>query len=71
MNAVDRRNSARLQLACDRFVRRQHELFDELMRFVILDPLQLHRLARVIQTHFYFGEIEVEGSVLKTFASQQ
>ena len=49
VNAVDRRDEAILQFTRDRFVRREHELLDQLMRFVVLDPLEPDRLAFLVE----------------------
>src|SRR5262249_44178651 len=70
MNAVYRWNCALLQFACDGFVCRQHEFFDQLMRFIVLYTLQSDRLALLIDPHFYLGKIEVQRAVVESFAPQ-
>ena len=59
------------QLARDRFVGGEHEFFNQLMRFVILDALEPNRFAVFIEIHFHFREIEVERAMLESFAAQQ
>src|SRR5215831_17796928 len=70
MNAIDRWNCAFLQFACDSFVCRQHEFFDQLMRFIILYTLQSDRLALLIDPHSYLGKIEVQRAVVESFPPQ-
>ena len=58
------------ELAPHRFVRREHELFNQLVRFVILNPLQTNRLAAGVDVNFDLGEIEIERAMLEAFAAQ-
>ena len=44
VHAVDRGNEPVLQFKRDRFVRREHEFLDQLMRLIVFDPLQPDRL---------------------------
>src|SRR4030095_6354486 len=60
VNAVDRRNRAMPELTPNRFIRREHEFFDQLMRFVVLDPFEPDRLVVGIVINFHFREIEIE-----------
>src|SRR5215471_4456321 len=71
VNAVDAGNRALLELACDRLVCRQHELFDQLMRFVVLNAFQSYRMTLFIDPDFYLWKIEVERAVLESFPPQQ
>ena len=71
MNTVDRRNGALFQFPRDRFIRGQHTFLDQLVRFVILDTLQLDRLAVLVQAHLYFWKIEIERAVFESFPPQQ
>ena len=59
------------KLACDRFVRREHELLDQLMRFIVLNALQFYRFARWIDIYLHLWKIEIERAVLETFAAQE
>jgi hypothetical protein len=71
VDAIDRRDEPVLQLARDRFVRREHEFLDQLMRLVVLDPLEPDRLAPFVEPHFHFREIEVERAVLENAAAEE
>src|SRR5580704_12276806 len=71
VNAVNSGDRAMPQLARYRFVGCEHEFFDQLMRFVVLDALEPNRLALWIEINFHFGEIEIERAMFKTFATQQ
>src|SRR6266513_4522959 len=71
MNPVNRGNGSVPQLARDRLVRGQHEFFNQLMRFVVLDPLQTNWPAVCINMHFYFRKIEIERAMLESLAAQQ
>src|ERR1700719_211886 len=71
VNAVNCGERSMPQLTRDRFVRREHEFFDELMRFVVLDSLQPDGLAIGVDVNFDFREIEIERAVLETFTTQQ
>src|ERR1700757_3018147 len=59
VNAINGGNRALLKLPRDSFVCCQHEFFDQLVRFVILDALQFYWLPLFIHPDFYFWEIEV------------
>src|SRR6266853_3392013 len=59
VDAIDGGNSAFLELPGDRFVRCQHEFFDELVRFVILHALQSYWVTLFIDPDFYFRKIEI------------
>ena len=71
MHAVDRGNEPIFQFKRDRFVRREHEFLDQLMRLIVLDPLQEDWLSLRIEPHFHFREIEIEGALLEALAPQQ
>ena len=49
------------------FVRQQHEFFDELVRFVVLDLLDALREAVGVDVDFDFGHVEVERAVAHAF----
>src|SRR4051812_16219716 len=51
VDAIDRRNEPVFQLTSDGFVRGEHELFDQLMRLVVLDSLELDRFALLVEPH--------------------
>src|SRR6266446_7321833 len=71
VNAIDCGNGAVLQLARHGLVRGQHEFFDQLMRFIILDALKAHWLASFIQPYFYVRKIEIERAMLESLSPQQ
>src|SRR5437016_14487534 len=66
VDPIDGRNRALFQLARDRFVCGQHEFFDKLVRFIILDTFQLYWVPVFIDPDFYLGEIEVKGAMLES-----
>ena len=59
------------QLARDCFVSREHEFFDQLMRFIVLDSFEPCRFAVFVDIDFHFREIEIERALLESFAAQQ
>ena len=71
VNAIDRRDCALFQFPRDRFVGREHEFFDQLMRFIVLDPLQSHRFALLVDADFHFREIKIERAVLEAFLAAE
>ena len=71
MHAIDRRDRSVPQLARNRFVGREHEFFDQLMRFIVLDPLEPRRLAVSIDINFDLWKIEIERAVLEAFAAKK
>src|SRR5713101_3211144 len=71
MDSVNRWDGPLSKLACDRFVRREHELLDQLMRFIVLNALQFYRFARCIDIYLHLWKIEIERAVLETFAAQE
>ena len=68
VHAIDRGDGPVLKFARDRFVRREHELFDQLMRLIVFDPFEEDRPAFRVQSHFHFWKIEVERSVFETLS---
>ena len=71
MNAINRRHEPILQLARNRFVGREHEFLDQLMRFVVLDSLETQRASGLfVDDHFHFRKIEVERAVGETAPAQ-
>src|SRR3954447_15151912 len=71
MNAINRGDEAILQFARNGFIRGQHKLLDELVRFVVLDPLEADRFALLIEAHLHFRKIEIERTVLKTLSAEK
>src|SRR5215471_5160371 len=71
VNAVDCWNGALFQFPSYRFVCRQHEFFDQLMRFIVLDTLQSNWLAVCIDPDFYLREIKLQRAVFESFSPQQ
>src|SRR5947199_868453 len=71
VNAVDCWNCALFQFPRDRFVCRQHEFFDQLMRFVVLDTFQSYGFAVRIDADFYLWRIKVKRAVFESFSPQQ
>ena len=66
VDTINRRYKPVLQLGRDRFIGGQHELLDQLMGLVVLDPLEPERSAGFsIDDDFHFREIEVERAVGK------
>src|SRR5258707_413362 len=59
------------KLGCARLVRREHELPDQLMRFIVLNALESYRFARWIDIYLHLWKIEIERAVLETFAAQE
>ena len=70
VDAIDGGNRAFLELPGDRFVRCQHEFFDQLVRFVVLNALQSYWVTLSIDPDFYFWEIEIERAMLEPFPPQ-
>src|SRR5438094_1269711 len=66
VDPIDGRNRALFELARDSFVCGQHEFFDKLVRFIILDTLQLYGVSVFIDPDFYLREVEVQGAVLES-----
>src|ERR1051325_10636960 len=72
VDAKDGRDETMLKLARDRFVGREHEFFDQLMRLVVLDSLETERAAaRLIDDHFHLRKIEIERTVRKAALAQK
>ena len=71
MHAIDRGDRPILELTRHGFVRREHEFFDQLVRFIVLDAFEEDRLAFLVQPHFHLWKIEVEGSLLETLLAQK
>ena len=71
VDAINGWNEPVLQLARDGFIRREHELLDQLMGLVVLDPLELDRLALRVEPHFHFRKIEIERALLETVLAQE
>ena len=71
MDAIDRGDGPVLELARDGFVGREHEFFDQLVRFIVLDAFEEDRLALLVQPHFHFGKIEIERTLFETFLAQE
>src|SRR5262245_13659746 len=66
VNTINRWYEPVLQLGRDCFIRGQHELLDQLMGLVVLNPLEPKWSAGFsINDHFHFREIEVERAVGK------
>jgi hypothetical protein len=59
VNAIDRRNQSVLEFVGNDLVCGEHALLDELVRDVVLNLLQPHRAALVVEPDFYFREIEI------------
>src|SRR4029077_14975416 len=66
VDAIDGRNRALFQLARDSLVCGQHEFFDQLVRYIILDTLQFYRVSLFINADFYLRKIEVQGAMLES-----
>ena len=60
VNAIDRRLPVPHEFARGQFVGEQHQLFDKLMRDVVLDLLEAQGFALRIQPHFDFGEFKIQ-----------
>src|SRR6202790_2975645 len=71
MHAVNCRNRTLLQLARDRLICGQHIFLDELVRFIVLNSLQLQSLTVCIDMYFHFRKIEIERAVLEASAAKQ
>ncbi len=71
VHAIDRGDEAIFQFPRHRFVGREHEFLDQLVRFIVLDSLQPDRLARFIEAHFHFREIEIERAGFETAPAQE
>ena len=71
MNAIDRRDRAVLEFARDRFVRGEHEFLDELMRFIVLDPLETDRFAIFIDAALSLPESRDRANLRETFPAQK
>src|SRR5215471_8397106 len=71
MNAIDCWNRALFQFARHRFACRQHEFFNQLMRFIVLDALQSCWLALFIHPDFYLWKIEIQRAVFESPPPQQ
>src|SRR5581483_2425372 len=50
---------------------RQHEFLNELVRLVVLDAFQFHRITLLVEPHFCLREIEIQGTLLESPAAQQ
>src|SRR5438132_2482835 len=71
VDAINCRDRPLPQLARDRFIGREHEFFNQLMRFVVLNPLEPNRLAVLIDINFDFRKIKIERAVLEAFLTEQ
>ncbi len=71
MHAVERGNEPVLQFTRDGFVRREHEFLDQLMRLIVLDPLQKDWLSLRVEPHFHLREIEIERALLEALAPKE
>ena len=70
VNAIDCWNCTLFQFPRHRFVCRQHEFFDQLMRFIVLDTLQSDWFAVCIDPDFYLWKIELQRAVFESFSPQ-
>src|SRR5262249_48111637 len=70
VDAIDGGNRPLLELTRDSLVCHQHELFDQLVRFVVFNALQSYRMAPFIDPDFYFWKIEIERAVFESFPPQ-
>src|SRR5512132_4407838 len=70
VNAIDYWNCAFFQFPRHRFVCRQHEFFDQLMRFIVLNALQSYWFALCIDPDFYLWKIKVQRAVFESFSPQ-
>src|SRR5215475_9221915 len=70
VNPIDGRNGMLFQLPRNSLVCGQHEFFDQLVRFIILDSLQFYGVTLLIDPDFYLREIEVESAMLESFLPQ-
>src|SRR5262249_4154952 len=71
MNAIDCWNRRLFHFAGHRFVCGQHEFFNQLMRFIVLDALQSCWLALFIDPDFYLWKIEIQRAVFESLPPQQ
>src|SRR5262249_36561224 len=70
--AIDRRDEAVLQVPPHRFVGRDHEFLDQLIRFVILDSFEPQRTtALAIDHHLDLRKIQIERAMSETPAAQE
>ena len=60
MDPVDARNLQLADVLGDRFVRRQHELLNELVGNIIVDFLDMRRFSVLIEANFDFGKLQVQ-----------
>ena len=70
VNAIDCWNCALFQFPRHRFICRQHEFFDQLMRFIVLDALQSNWFAVRIDRDFYLWKIKLQRAVFESFSPQ-
>src|SRR2546423_13754954 len=70
VNAIDCWNCALFQFPRHCFVCRQHEFFDQLMRFIVLDALKSYRFALCIDPDFYLSKIKIQRAVFESFSPQ-
>src|SRR5258708_27334368 len=66
VDPIDGRNRALFQFARDGLVRGQHEFFDQLVRFIVLDTLQFYGTPIFIDPDFYLWKIEVQSAMLES-----
>src|SRR3954470_2511571 len=71
MDTIDGRNGTLLKLTCDGLVCRQHEFFNELVRFIVLDALQFYRPPVFIEPDFCLWKIKIEPTMLESFPPQK
>ena len=70
VDPIDGRNRALFQFARNSLVCDQHEFFDQLVRFIVLDTLQFYRMPLFIDPDFYLWKVEVQRAMLESFLSQ-
>ena len=70
VNPIDGRNGSVLRLVGDGLIGGEHELFDELMALVVFAALDPDGTTPLIEDDADLSELEVEGSVGKTFSPQ-
>ena len=71
MDPIDGRDRALFQFAGNSLVCNQHEFFDQLVRFVVLDTFQFYRMPFFIDPDFYLWKIEVQCAMLEPLLSHQ
>src|SRR5262245_28152360 len=71
VNTIDRGNCSLFQFPRHRFVCCEHEFFDQLMRFIVLDALKTYWFALLVDPDFYLWKIKVQRAVFESFSPQQ